>query len=241
MGTQPGSESQSEKVDSWSTEGRPSPGGPPPIRSGEKPTSGLAIASLVCGLAGVMFCGLPSIVGLILGIVAMKKISASKGRLGGQGLALAGTIVSAVMIFVGLFMTGILAAMLMPALARARTEARKAACMNNIKNIGIGMAMYQNDHQAWPESLEDIYPEYINSKDLFRCPATGEGGAAEFPDSYIYRKPDSPIQTMGEDVMNTPVVFDKKGNHSGGRVVLFPDGHVEFLSEEEFRRRGGAR
>jgi hypothetical protein len=235
MGTQPGSESQSENVDSWNTEGKPSPGPPPPSGSGEKPTSGLAIASLVCGLAGVLFCGLPSIVGLILGIVAMKKISESQGRLGGHGLALAGTIVSGVMIFVGLVMTAVLAAMLMPASARARTEARKAACMSNIHNIGIGLQMYQNHHGEWPESLQDIHPEYINSTDIFRCPADEATESGDFPDSYLYRRP-----SPGADVQNTPVVFDKADNHSGGRVVLFPDKHVEFLSEEEFRRRGGA-
>lgn len=236
MGTQPGSESRSEKVDSWSSENERSPQAPPPPPSGEKPTSGLAIASLVCGVAGILFCGLPSVAGLVLGIVAMKKISASDGRLGGHGLALAGTIVSAVMIFIGLFMTAVWAAMLMPALARARGEARKAACLNNIKNIGTGMAMYQNDHGQWPESLRDIHPDYIESKGIFQCPAAGDDGGEEFPDSYIYRKPPADA-----DRMNTPVVFDKPGNHREGRCVLFPDKHVEFLTEEEFRRRGGAR
>ena len=41
----------------------------------------------------------------------------------------------------------ILAAMLMPALQRAREAARRTSCLNNLKEIGAALAMYQNDHQ----------------------------------------------------------------------------------------------
>ena len=45
----------------------------------------------------------------------------------------------------------ILAAMLLPALARAREEARKAVCKNNLKQIGLAIAIYAND-------FGDFYP-----------------------------------------------------------------------------------
>ncbi len=70
------------------------PGYPPydPYRPG-KPlgTNGKAIASLVTALAGLVFCGLPSIAGLILGIIAMRECRRTGQD--GYGLALAGTIV----------------------------------------------------------------------------------------------------------------------------------------------------
>jgi hypothetical protein len=70
------------------------PGYPPydPYRQG-KPlgTNGKAIASLVASLAGLVFCGLPSIAGLILGIIAMRECKRTGQD--GYGLALAGTIV----------------------------------------------------------------------------------------------------------------------------------------------------
>ena len=75
----------------------PCPGPPPydPYRQGRPlGTNGKAIASLVTALAGLMFCGLPSIAGLILGIIAMRECKRTGQD--GFGLALAGTIVGAV-------------------------------------------------------------------------------------------------------------------------------------------------
>jgi hypothetical protein len=65
-------------------------------------TSGHAIAGLIVGLGGLCTCGVGGIVGLVLSIVALKKIDASRGTLGGRGLAIAGIIASAVCILIGL-------------------------------------------------------------------------------------------------------------------------------------------
>ena len=68
-------------------------GGPP-----QQGTSGLAIASLVCSLVGLLFCGLPAILGVIFGGVAMSqtKDNARPGR----GLAMAGLIVGILAVLV---------------------------------------------------------------------------------------------------------------------------------------------
>ena len=65
-------------------------------------TSGHAIAGLLVGLGGLCTCGVGGIAGLVLSIVALKKIDASGGTLGGRGLAIAGIIASAVCILIGL-------------------------------------------------------------------------------------------------------------------------------------------
>jgi len=65
-------------------------------------TSGLAIAGLVVGVGGLCTCGVGGIAGLVLSLVALKKIDASGGTLGGRGLAIAGIIASAVCILLGL-------------------------------------------------------------------------------------------------------------------------------------------
>jgi hypothetical protein len=59
------------------------------------PTNGLAIASLVCSIAGIVTCGITSIIGAILGHVARKQIR-ERGE-GGDGLALAGVITGWIM------------------------------------------------------------------------------------------------------------------------------------------------
>src|SRR5277367_5551822 len=48
---------------------------------------------------------------------------------------------------------GILAAMLLPALARAKTKAQQAACYNNLKQWGLANVMYVDDNSQfypWP-------------------------------------------------------------------------------------------
>jgi len=74
---------------------------------------------------------------------------------------------------------GILAALLMPALEKAREAARRAACLNNCKQYGDGFAMWQNDHdQELPErnfprghrGLFVLYPSYIGNVWMYYCP-----------------------------------------------------------------------
>lgn len=96
----------------------------------------------------------------------------------------------------------ILAALLLPALARAREEARKAACKENCSQIGKAIYAYtQNNNEYFPfaqgpafcgypggaiatgdtpgyfsndalSSLANIYPEYLYTTRSFRCPST---------------------------------------------------------------------
>ena len=73
------------------------PTGPSPGAAGapgKAKISGLAIASLVAGIFGLCTAGLGGIAGLILGIVALRRIGRSGGALRGRGLAIAGLIVS---------------------------------------------------------------------------------------------------------------------------------------------------
>ncbi len=47
-------------------------------------------------------------------------------------------------------MIAILAALLLPALSRARTTARRIACMSNLRQVGLALGMYVGDEGAYP-------------------------------------------------------------------------------------------
>ena len=43
----------------------------------------------------------------------------------------------------------ILAAMLLPALSKAREKARSISCVSNVKQQTLGITMYGNDNEDW--------------------------------------------------------------------------------------------
>lgn len=59
---------------------------------------------------------------------------------------------------------GILAAILLPALARAREAARRASCANNLKQMGLVFKMYANESpgEKWP-SMSKVFVDYCDS------------------------------------------------------------------------------
>ena len=91
---------------------------------------------------------------------------------------------------------GILAAILLPALARARESARRASCQNNLKQFGLVFKMYANESKGekWPyyqlyrcdggtppvdpvpaptmsPSYDALYPEYLTDLNILVCPS----------------------------------------------------------------------
>ncbi len=78
---------------------------------------------------------------------------------------------------------GILAAILLPALARAREAARRASCANNLKQFGLAFKMYANEWDGYfPYKQRGhyytaavaplcVYPEYLTEPDVWGCPS----------------------------------------------------------------------
>jgi prepilin-type N-terminal cleavage/methylation domain-containing protein/prepilin-type processing-associated H-X9-DG protein len=76
----------------------------------------------------------------------------------------------------------ILAGMLLPALAKAKSKGKQTSCMNNMRQIGIATVMYVTDHNAYPGSLSVVRGFYYvwpprllsmmgNNRKAFSCPA----------------------------------------------------------------------
>jgi prepilin-type N-terminal cleavage/methylation domain-containing protein/prepilin-type processing-associated H-X9-DG protein len=77
---------------------------------------------------------------------------------------------------------GILAAILLPALAKARESARRSACVNNLKQVGLVLNMYSNENKEKFPFLDDqslhmifdptvMYPEYLSDVMVLACPS----------------------------------------------------------------------
>jgi len=104
---------------------------------------------------------------------------------------------------------GILAAILLPALARAREAARRSSCQNNLQPWGLVFKMYANESkgQMFPPCAPfgnpfmngmtmfsaphatTVYPEYLTDLNVAKCPsdtgvdASGTYVGARLPDS----------------------------------------------------------
>jgi len=72
---------------------------------------------------------------------------------------------------------GILAAILLPALSRAREAARRSTCMNNLKQMGIVFKMYANENN-------DLWPRQMHRWSLLVNQAS-DGWAEDSPDTYL--------------------------------------------------------
>lgn len=76
---------------------------------------------------------------------------------------------------------GVLSALLIPAVTKAKSRAHRAACANNLKQFGLASAMYAADNRrgAYSNTARDgdddqnwLYPGYISTLKTFTCPAT---------------------------------------------------------------------
>ncbi len=145
----------------------------------------------------------------------------------------------------------ILAGMLLPAIARAREAARRAACSNNLRQIGTLCKMYSQDYSdTWPcngsydrTALALLYSTYTQNDEIFICPSdsdpnqTLDGGVATSDFDYAYYSGSTTSDYNDSTLSATWVGADgwdggtgSANSHSGGCNALYGDGHVKWKS-----------
>jgi prepilin-type N-terminal cleavage/methylation domain-containing protein len=87
-------------------------------------------------------------------------------------------------LLVMLVVIGILAALILPALSAARENGRRAHCLNNLRQIGLAMTMYADEHGG-------VLPPYFYVTQLG---VGGGGGAGQYK---IFVKPKWAISDIG--------------------------------------------
>ncbi len=216
---------------------------PPPAGGAPGPakTSGLAVASLVLGALGFFTLGLTAIVGLILGIIALVKINKSQGQLQGFAAAVVGIVLSALMVL----LLPIMAAMLLPALAKAKTKAQTVQCMNHVKQLNLALMMYATDHNdTFPpaDSWCDLIKPYAgNSGEVFHCAAQPGAQCSYRHNSDVANKRLSEVGAPATTVLifSSAEGWNLSGrreaalahHHGNGALMIgFTDGHVEVVS-----------
>jgi prepilin-type processing-associated H-X9-DG protein len=187
--------------------------------------SRLATASLAFGICSLVPCLgiLTFIPAIVLGIVALVKISKSQGQIGGRCQAIAGLIMGCVSI--------ILAAMLQLALDRGPEKARRSICLNNEKMLADACLMYARDNDGvLPRSFDEVKGYWLSkygfnlSPKQFTCPSVRN------PSVQSYQIVGGGRKLADIKDPDTPLIVENPSDHYGsGSNVAYVDGHVEWV------------
>jgi hypothetical protein len=108
----------------------------------------------------------------------------------------------------------------------ARGNALRVQSMSNIRQLLMASLLWANDHKGqWPDDLAAAAKAYDAGPVL----ANPRGGKA----AYKYIKPPKDVKSPAERI----VIYETDVLDANGLDVGYMDGHVEFMSREEFEKQ----
>ncbi len=153
----------------------------------------------------------------------------------------------------------VLAALLLPAISRAKASAQATACVSNLHQIGIALQIYvDGNHNLLPvmrdrsmdtnspatnslPSVDEVLRSELANTNVLRCPADHEGifertGSSYSWNSLLNGQNADHLEVLGMNFNPhaIPVFFDKEGFHAvlgPTKAVnyLYADGHIKNL------------
>ena len=127
---------------------------------------------------------------------------------------------------IGIFL--LMVTVLAPVVQSVQERSHKINCANKLRLISLALHSYAADHnEAFPQTLGELYPNYIKDQAAFDCPASKVVGMPDKPD-YSY------VTGLTEQSPPTEViVYDLDNNHRYHRKnLLRVSGAVEWVKAE---------
>lgn len=136
--------------------------------------------------------------------------------------------------------------LLAPMMTEGRGRAQQTACMSNLKQIGLAVMAYVDDHDGLlpaEDWVAEVMP-YINNRQIFTCPSR-----PDLPVGYALNEKLAGLNLRELEALSQTVqAFESnlggdapvggaddvppEGIHDGGVEVLFADGHVQWMAVE---------